>query len=62
MGIYIKGGAVNAIYSNSRPILAIFAKNQKIWPATPDAILSCYANGYWMDQYPWTDNTPWTEN
>ena len=26
-----------------------------------DIILSCYYNGYWIDEYPWTDETPWTD-
>ena len=25
-------------------------------------LLSCYANGYWIDEYPWTDNTSWADN
>ena len=24
-------------------------------------ILSCFNNGYWIDEYPWTDETPWTD-
>lgn len=24
-------------------------------------ILSCYFNGYWIDEYPWTDDTPWKD-
>ena len=59
MGIYINGRGVANIYHQSKPIIAVYTKGQKVWP---DVILSCYANGYWIDQNPWTDNTPWTEN
>jgi len=41
----------------TKQILAIYAKGQKLWP---DILMSCYANGYWIDEYSWTDNTPWT--
>ena len=30
-------------------------------PENPEIILSCYFNGYWIDEYPWTDDTPWTD-
>jgi len=41
----------------TKQILAIYTKGQKLWP---DILTSCYANGYWIDEYSWTDNTPWT--
>jgi len=61
MGIYRNGKGVANIYYHSRPVSAVYVKGQKVWPDIT-IILSCYANGYWIDQNPWTDNTPWTEN
>lgn len=49
---------IGSIYYNGRAIKAVYAGQHLVW--TKDSqILSCYANGYWIDEYPWTDNTPW---
>lgn len=63
MGIYVNGRGVNQIYINARPIIAVYTEGRKIWPDITDitTILSCYYNGYWIDEYPWTDDTPWTD-
>lgn len=58
MGIYINGKPVTAIYRNQIPIVAVYRNGYKVWP---DIIMSCFYNGYWIDEYPWTDNTPWTD-
>lgn len=63
MGIYVKGRRVDNIYIQNRPIIAVYTQGRKIWPdkIEIDIILSCYYNGYWIDEYPWTDDTPWTD-
>jgi hypothetical protein len=61
MGIYINGRGVDKIYYQGRPIIYVYTKGRKIWPDALDIILSCYYNGYWIDEYPWTDDTPWTD-
>lgn len=65
MGIYTNGKQVDSIYYVNLPIVAVFTQGQKIWPEELepiiDKILSCYYNGYWIDEYPWTDDTPWTD-
>lgn len=67
MGIYNNGRGVDSIYYQGRPIALVYAFGRKIWPRekeiTPiiDTILSCFYNGYWIDEYPWTDDTPWTD-
>lgn len=46
-------------------ILSIYMRGRLIWAPeqeNPDeTILSCYFNGYWIDEYPWTDDTSWTD-
>lgn len=49
------------MYINGQSILSVYTQGQKIWPEVIDKILSCYYNGYWIDEYPWTDDTPWTD-
>lgn len=65
MGIKIQNGDVVAIYTRQLPVIAVYLRGQKLWPKdiTPiiNKILSCYYNGYWIDEYPWTDDTPWTD-
>jgi hypothetical protein len=47
-----------ALYYGSEPVLGIYMNGEKIWPSI---ILSCFSNGYWIDEYPWTDDLPWTD-
>lgn len=65
MGIYIKNRGVESIYYSGLPIVAVYTCGQLVWPVDIepiiDVILSCYYNGYWIDEYPWTDDTPWTD-
>lgn len=50
-----------AINMNGKSILSVYLRGQKIWPDILDIILSCYYNGYWIDEYSWTDDTSWTD-
>lgn len=59
--IRINNRTIEAIYRNGVNILAVYTKGQLVWPEIIDTILSCYYNGYWIDEYPWTDDTPWTD-
>lgn len=67
MGIRINGGSIPAIYYENIPVIAVYINGQLVWPENqdpgidPSVILSCYYNGYWIDEYPWTDDTPWTD-
>ena len=64
MGIYIGDRNVDKIYYRGLPVAYIYIRGERVWPKDSDiidVILSCYYNGYWIDEYPWTDNTPWTD-
>lgn len=52
------------IYVGNESIAAVYYNGRLIWPITNEygELLSCYANGYWIDEYPWTDDTPWADN
>lgn len=54
-----------ALHINGYDVLSIYMRGKLVWAPeseNPDeTILSCYFNGYWIDEYPWTDNTPWVD-
>lgn len=53
-----------AMQIDGHNILAVYMRGRLIWSPKEDneeTILSCYYNGYWIDDYPWTDDTPWTD-
>ena len=61
--IKVNNSDVLAMYINGCKIISIYVQNYKVWPSNIpiDNILSCFYNGYWIDEYPWTDDTPWTD-
>lgn len=60
MGIVINNGGVLAVFRDTEAVLRIMLNGEKIWPLVED-VLSCFAQGYWIDDYPWTDDTPWKD-
>lgn len=55
---------IAAMYINGYNVLSIYMRGRLVWaPEQPgeEIILSCYYNGYWIDEYPWTDETPWVD-
>lgn len=59
--IQIKRGPIISMHINGQRILSVYTQGQKIWPKEIiNEILSCFYNGYWIDEYPWTDDTPWS--
>lgn len=75
--IYHDGSKIGELSIKGIPIMEVYYKRasrkiEQVWPVevqddnSPiipivDEILSCYYNGYWIDEYPWTDDTPWTD-
>ena len=56
--INIGNRELNAVYIGNIPIISIYIGNELIWPT---ALSSCFASGYWVDEYPWTDDFQWTD-
>lgn len=56
VALHINGHDIKAIYMRGRLIWALKEESSEILD-----ILSCFNNGYWIDEYPWTDETPWTD-
>lgn len=68
MAIKKNGYDVTKIYWRGFEVLSIYTRGYMIWPEKKEIpeeeateVLSCFYNGYWMDEYPWTDDTPWTD-
>lgn len=70
--IKINNGDVLDIRFRDIPVIAVYINGQLVWPEEkpgpepgpdpgPVVILSCYYNGYWIDEYVWTDDTPWVD-
>ena len=51
------------IYIEDKSIAEVYYNGRLLWPLSGGNgdLLSCYANGYWIDEYPWTDDTPWID-
>lgn len=53
-----------SIYCGSSAIVSVKYGVHHIWPdsePSPVDSLSCFANGYWIDENPWTDDLPWKD-
>ena len=63
--IRLGNSKVIAMYINGWKVLSVYTQGQLVWPEQEDEIidkiLSCFSNGYWIDEYPWTDDTSWTD-
>ena len=63
--IHINNHNITGVYSGLIDITAVYNGLILVWSKdtnpTIDEVLSCYYNGYWIDEYPWTDDTPWTD-
>lgn len=61
--IHVNNHEIVGVYSGSKEIEAVYSGLKLVWSKIQETtkILSCYYNGYWIDEYPWTDDTPWTD-
>lgn len=58
--IHINNKDISGVYSESKEITAVYSGLKLVWQKF-NTVLSCYYNGYWIDEYPWTDDTPWVD-
>ena len=65
--ISLNRNKIVSMHINGYDILSVYMRGRLIWSPSEedqeivDNILSCFNNGYWIDEYPWTDDTPWTD-
>ena len=58
--IHINNREISGVYKGSREIAAIYKGHRLVWTRITE-IISCYSNGYWIDDYPWIDDQVWTD-
>ena len=58
--IRINNRGISGVYKESRGIAAIYKGHRLVWTKIKQ-IISCYSNGYWIDEYPWVDEQSWTD-
>lgn len=58
--IHVNNKDISGVYSGSKEIIAVYSGLKLVWQKF-NTVLSCYYNGYWIDEYPWTDDTPWVD-
>ena len=58
--IHINGHDIVGVYSESKDIVKVYSGLKLVWSKIIE-ILSCYGNGYWIDEYPWIDDSLWTD-
>lgn len=58
--IRINNRNISGVYIESRGIAAIYEGHKLVWEKIKE-IISCYSNGYWIDEYPWVDDQVWTD-
>lgn len=58
--IRINNKNIVEIFLGSKEISTIYKQTQLVWSKIKE-IISCYSNGYWIDEYPWIDDQSWTD-
>ena len=58
--IHINNHDISGVYSGSTDIQKVYKGLILVWSKITE-ILSCYSNGYWMDEYPWVDDNAWAD-
>lgn len=58
--IRINNRGISGIYIGSRKIAAVYHGHRLVWSKIK-GVISCYSNGYWIDEYPWVDDQVWTD-
>lgn len=58
--IHINNHDISGVYSGSTDIHKVYKGLILVWSKITE-ILSCYSNGYWMDEYPWVDDNAWAD-
>lgn len=48
------------IHLGTRGIMSVYLGTKLVWNKQTK-ILSCFSNGYWIDEYPWVDTEIWMD-
>lgn len=58
--ILINNRDISVVYSGPKEIIAVYSGERLVWSKINN-LKCCYANGYWIDEYPWLDNASWKD-
>lgn len=61
--IHINNHEITGVYSGLVDISEVHKGLILVWSksANGNLVLSCYSNGYWIDEYPWIDDQVWND-
>lgn len=59
--IHINRHNITGVYGGHREITRVYSGLKLVWSKLTE-IMSCYSNGYWIDQYPWIDDAFWKDD
>lgn len=45
-----------------KKIIEVWTHNEMVWPEGAPEKVSCFARGYWINDYPWTNHYAWRNN
>ena len=48
------------IHLGTRGVISVYLGTKLVWNKQTET-LSCFSNGYWIDEYPWVDDEIWTD-
>ena len=58
--IRINNKDISDIHLGTRGVLSVYLGTKLVWEKLTE-VLSCFSNGYWIDNYPWVDTEIWTD-
>lgn len=58
--IRINNKDISDIHLGTRVVLSVYLGTKLVWEKLTE-VLSCFSNGYWIDNYPWVDTEIWTD-
>ena len=58
--IHVNNKDISGVYSGSKEIIAVYSGLKLVWSKINE-LISCFSNGYWIDEYPWLDDASWTD-
>lgn len=60
--IHINNNSIDNIHVDKFNMNSVYEQLIKVWGIINKGNLqSCFAQGYWVDEYPWTDDYAWKD-
>lgn len=60
--IHINNNSIDNIHVDKLNMNSVYEQLIKVWSIiNKENLQSCFAQGYWVDEYPWTDDYAWKD-